>query len=174
MSKLKKIVLSAMFLALLIVLSRFLSIKTPILVISFSFIPIMLSAMLLGPKYSTIIAALGDLIGALLFPFGSYFPGYTLSQAIIGLIYGIFLYENENKKISDGKFIVRLILSSILSLIGVGIFITGIWVHIIAGKAYIAVLSTRVIAQIVMLPIQVTIIFMLRKMLKPAFEKYLY
>lgn len=47
MSKLKKIVLSAMFLALLIVLSRFLSVKTPLLVISFSFIPIMLSGMLL-------------------------------------------------------------------------------------------------------------------------------
>ncbi len=47
MSKLKKIVLSALLLALLIVLSRFLSIKTPLLVISFSFIPIMLSAMLL-------------------------------------------------------------------------------------------------------------------------------
>ena len=174
MSKLKKIVLSAMFLALLIVLSRFLSIKTPILVISFSFIPIMLSAMLLGPKYSAIIAALGDLIGALLFPFGSYFPGYTLSQAIIGFIYGIFLYENEDKKITDGKFIVRLIISSILALIGVGIFITGIWVHITAGKAYIAVLSARVVAQVVMIPIQVVVIFALRKMLKPAFEKYLY
>lgn len=171
MSKLKKNILSAMFLALLIVLSRFLSIKTPILVISFSFIPIILSAILLGPKYSTIIAALGDLIGALLFPFGSYFPGYTLSQALIGLIYGLFLYEN--KPINDGKFVVKLILSSILALIGVGIFITGIWVHITVGKAYIAVLSTRAIAQLAMLPIQVIIIFSLRKVLKPMFEKYL-
>ncbi len=82
MSKTKKIVLAGILLALLLVLSRFLSIKTPILVISFSFVPIMMSAILLGPKYSTLIAALGDLIGALLFPFGAYFPGYTLSQAL--------------------------------------------------------------------------------------------
>lgn len=47
MSKLKKIVLSAMLLALSIVLSRFLSVKTPLLVISFNFVPIMLSGMLL-------------------------------------------------------------------------------------------------------------------------------
>lgn len=50
MSKLKKITLSAMLLALLIVLSRFLSVKTPLLVISFSFVPVMLSGMLLRTK----------------------------------------------------------------------------------------------------------------------------
>ncbi len=120
------------------------------------------------------IAALGDLIGALLFPFGSYFPGYTLSQALIGLIYGIFLYENENKKMNDRQFLIKLIISSVLSLIVVGIFITGIWVHITAGKAYLAVLSTRVVAHVIMLPIQIIIMFTLRKILKPVFEKYLY
>lgn len=109
-----------------------------------------------------------------MFPFGAYFPGYTLSQALIGLIYGLFLYENENKKISDGKFLIRLILSSVLALVGVGIFLTGLWVHITAGKAYIAVLSARVITQIIMIPIQVAVMVTLRKLLKPAFEKYLY
>ncbi len=47
MSKLKKIIMSAMLLAMLIVLSRFLSVKTPLLVISFSFIPIIISANIL-------------------------------------------------------------------------------------------------------------------------------
>ena len=109
-----------------------------------------------------------------MFPFGAYFPGYILSQAIVGLIYGLFLYENENKKMSDGKFLIRLILSNILALVGIGVFLTGLWVHITAGKAYIAVLSARVIAQIIMIPIQVVVMFTLRKLLKPAFEKYLY
>ena len=86
----------------------------------------------------------------------------------------MFLYENKDKKISDGKFIVRLIISSVLTLIGVGVFLTGVWVHITAGKAYLAVLATRVTAQVIMLPIQVVIMFTLRKLLKPAFEKYLY
>ena len=82
-SKLKKIIFAAMLLAVLIVLSRFLSIKTSLLVISLSFIPIMIGAIYLGPKYSTLIAALGDLIGALLFPFGTYFVGFTISAALI-------------------------------------------------------------------------------------------
>ena len=56
--KTKKIVLSAMLLAIVLILSRFLSIKTNLLVISLSFIPIMLSAIYLGPKYATLIATL--------------------------------------------------------------------------------------------------------------------
>lgn len=89
MSKIEKIVLSAMLLAILIILSRFVSIKTEILVISLSFIPIMMSAIWLGYKYSMLIAMLGDLIGAILFPFGPYFPGFTLSATISGAIYVI-------------------------------------------------------------------------------------
>ena len=97
MSKSKKIVLSGLLLAILIVFSRFVSIKTPILVISFSYIPIMLSAILLGPEYSCLIAGLGDLIGALLFPFGSYFVGFTITAALSGLVYGLCLYSKNGK-----------------------------------------------------------------------------
>lgn len=86
----------------------------------------------------------------------------------------MFLYEDKDKKFSDGKFLLRLIISSVLSLIGVGIFITSIWVHITAGKAYIAVLSARVVTQLIMIPIHVFVMFGLRKLLKPAFEKFLY
>ena len=43
MSNLKKMILSALLLAVLIILSRFVSIKTEVLVISISFVPIMMS-----------------------------------------------------------------------------------------------------------------------------------
>ena len=48
MSKNKKIILSSILLALLIILSRILSIKTPIMKISFAFIPTMLCAIWFG------------------------------------------------------------------------------------------------------------------------------
>ena len=106
MSKLKKVILSGILLALLIVLNRFVSIKTPLLVISFSFVPIMMAAIWLGPKYSTLIAALGDFIGAILFPFGTYFPGFTVSAGLTGLIYGIFLYKKQESEMTDKKLLV--------------------------------------------------------------------
>lgn len=42
------------------------------------------------------------------------------------------------------------------------------------GKAYIVLISTRMIAQIIMLPIQIIIITFLEKALKPFAKKYLY
>ena len=47
LAKSKKIILSAMLLSILLVLSRFLSIKSSFLVISFSFIPMMLAGIYL-------------------------------------------------------------------------------------------------------------------------------
>lgn len=172
MSKIKKYILSAMLLAILIILSRFISIKTQFLVISFSFIPIMIAAIWLGPKYSTLIALLGDFLGAILFPFGPYFPGFTVSAAISGFIYGIFLYNKENE-LSNRSFIARLIISSILVLAIVNLFITSLWLHLLYGEAYLAVLLGRITTQIIMLPIQVITIYVLDKSSKPFIKKYL-
>lgn len=173
MSKIKKIILSAMLLAILIILSRFVSIKTQILVISISFIPIMMSAIWLGPKYSTIIALLGDLIGAILFPFGAYFPGFTVSAAISGLIYGLFLY-NKGEELKNKQLLIRLTISSLMVLIIVNIFVNSFWIHILYGKAYLAIIASRVTTQIIMLPIHIITIYALEKFSRPLVKKYLY
>lgn len=172
MSKNKKIILSALLLALLIILSRFASIKTQLLVISVSFIPIMMSAIWLGPKYSMLIAGLGDLIGALLFPFGTYFPGFTLSAIISGAIYGVFLYNKNNTKISNSKLIIKLIISSLLVLVLVNIFLTSFWLKILYGNAYWLIVSSRVVTQLIMFPIQIAVIFSLEKFTRPYVNKY--
>lgn len=174
MSKIKKIILSAMLLALLIVLSRFLSIKTQLLVVSFSFVPIMMSAIWLGPKYSALIAGLGDFIGAILFPFGTYFPGFTINAIISGAIYGIFLYQKPNEEISNLKFILKLAISSLLVLGIVNLLITPIWLHMLYGSAYWIAVGARVTTQAIMLPIHIVTIFILDKFTKPAVKKYLY
>lgn len=109
MSKSKKIVLSAFLLALFIVLARFASFQTQFLVIGTSFIPLMMSAIWLGPKYSALIAGLGDLIGAILFPFGTYFPGFTISAAISGWIYGMILYQNSAKLALSKKMRIQFL-----------------------------------------------------------------
>lgn len=174
MSKLKKVILSGILLALLIVLNRFISIKTPLLVISFSFVPIMMAAIWLGPKYSTIIAALGDFIGAILFPFGTYFPGFTVSAGLAGLIYGIFLHKKPESQMSDKKFIVRLIISNLLVLGLVEIFVVSIWLNILYGKAYFVVVSSRVLAQVIMFPIRIVTIYLLERITRPIVNRYLY
>ena len=65
--------------ALEIVLNRFLSINAWNIKIGFSFVPIVVAAILYGPIAAGIVAALCDFLGAILFPIGAYFPGFTES-----------------------------------------------------------------------------------------------
>lgn len=173
-SKTKKIILSGLLLALSIVLSRFLSVKIPpLLSITFNFVPIMLSAMWLGPKYSTLIALIADIIGAILFPFGEFFPGFTLSAGVMGLIYGLILHQ-KNKEFSKTELIIRLTISSILVTLLVNTVLNSLWLVIMYNKAFIAVLGTRIVKEIVMVPVQIITMFILVQALKPITKKYLY
>lgn len=174
MSKLKKVILSGILLALLIVLNRFVSIKTQLLVIDLTFIPLMMGSIWLGPKYTTLIAVLGDFLGAMLFPFGAYFPGFTVSAGLVGLIYGIFLYKKQGKEMTNKQFIIRLIISNLLVLGVVRIFITSLWLKILYGQAFWVIVSTRVLTQVIMFPICVVTIFFLEKITRPMVNRYLY
>lgn len=85
----------------------------------------------------------------------------------MGFIYGIFLYKNPNKEIKDKTFIFKLILSSLIVQIGVKVVIESAFLNIMYGKAYIAVILTRITTQAIMLPIQVITIYLLEKALRP-------
>jgi len=173
MSKTKKVILSGLLLALLIVLGRFVSIKTQLLVISASFFPIMISAILLGPKYSCIISILGDLIGALLFPFGAYFVGFTIFQGIVGLTYGLFLYKSDLEFYEGKSLLIRLILSSIIVLLIIELPCISLMLHLLYGNAFIVILTGRILTKVLMLPIQVIVIYFYTKSL-PLQTKYLF
>ena len=84
----KKLIVSAQLLALDVVLTRLLAINTPLMKIGLGFAAVALCAILYGPWWAALVAALGDLVGALLFPTGAFFPGFTLVAVVGGLIYG--------------------------------------------------------------------------------------
>ena len=173
MSKNKKIILSALLLAMSIVLSRFLSIKTPILTISFSFVPTMLCAIWLGPKWTILISILSDLIGATLFPFGSFFIGYTITTAVAAAIYGFLLYKKEEDTYSDKQFVLRTILAVVLVTVIANIGLNTLWLTITTGKAFMVLLASRMVKELIMVPIHVITMFPLIKALQPSINKFL-
>ena len=173
MRKNKKIILSAILLALLIILSRFLSVKTPIIKISFSFVPTMLCAIWLGPKWTVLINVLGDLIGATLFPSGAFFAGYTVSTAIAAFIYGILLYKKEPDTFTDKQFILRTIISVLLVTVIVNMGLNTLWTSITSGKAFMVLFATRVVNQLIMVPIHIVVILFIEKLLRKPFDKYI-
>ncbi len=173
MSKTKKIILSALLLATTIVLSRFLSINTALFSIGFSFVPVVLAGIWLGPKYAGIISGLADVIGALLFPFGAFFIGYTISAIAKGIIYGLVLYKN-GEEYSDKSLIIRLIIASTLVVVLVQFLMNSLWIYITTDKAFLAILTTRITAEAIMIPVQIVTMFIIIKALKPITKKYLF
>ena len=92
----KRIAVVGLLLALEIILSRFCSYSVWNSKIGFAFIPVVICAMLYGPVYSAILSGLADFLGAILFPIGAYFPGFTLTATLIGAVFGLFLYSGSN------------------------------------------------------------------------------
>ena len=173
MSRNKKIILTAILLAIQIILSRFLSVKTPLLKISFAFIPTILCAIWLGFKWTILLNVLGDLIGATLFPTGAFFIGYTISTAISGLIYGLLLYKKEDNSYTDKQFLIRLIISVVLVTCISNIGLNTLWISITTGKAFIVLLGARIVKELVMIPIQIIVIMFIEKMLREPFNLYI-
>ena len=118
-----------------IVLSRFLSIAAWNVKIGFSFVPIVLAAMRYGALPAALVAALGDLLGALLFPIGPYFPGFTLTAFLTGLTFGLLLRRQPNVR-------------NTLLAVGVVQFVLGLllntyWIHVLYDSPFVPLLATR-------------------------------
>lgn len=173
MSNIKKLITAAILLALTIIMSRLLSIQMPLLKIGFSFIPLMISAILLGPAWSTIIAVFADLIGFSLFPSGNFFIGFTISAFLTGLTYGLFLYKK------DGIFktkilLIRLLLSSTIVLIFISGLLNSYWLFLMYGKSLIAILPIRIIKEVIMMPVHIIAIYLVDKSMRRLFIKYMF
>jgi ECF transporter S component (folate family) len=148
----KVIVFMGLFIAMEVVLARFLSIQTPIVRIGFTFLPVALSAMLYGPLYSGIAAALADIVGMFLFSSGgAYFPGFTLTAFLSGVIYGLFLH-NKNRSF------LRVAIPVVIISLGVNLGLDTLWLQMLTGKGFIAILPARIIKCLIMIPIQIIII----------------
>lgn len=150
--KTKKIVYAALFIAMGVIISRFFSIQLPILRIGFGFVPTMLAGLFFGPILGGIITAAIDVVGATLFPVGSFFIGFTISAFLCGIIYGIFFYKKEITY-------KNVIMSVVLKIILVDICLNTLWLSMMTGKAFMVLLPVRLIKNIIFIPIE-TIVFM--------------
>ena len=120
-------VLTAVMTALSVVLNRFVSIHTEGWTIGFAFVPIVAVAIFCGPIPAAIAGGLADFIGAILFPFGPYFPGFTVVGALMGLIYGIFLHRGKLNW-------YRLLVPALFNNLVLGLLVNTLWVSILYGS----------------------------------------
>jgi ECF transporter S component (folate family) len=147
----------AFFIAINIVLVRFLSIQTPVLRFDLGFFPIFLASTLFGPILGGITAGLSDVLGMLINSKGGSFNIlFTLNTIISGLIYGIFLYKKSdggNKKVS----LLTIILCVVTQIVVVELTLQSIALYYLfsQSKSIFVILSARYLKALIMLPIQV-------------------
>ena len=142
---------SAMLVAIEIVLNRLYSINTLTLKIGFSFVPIIVAAYLYGPICAAVVYALGDFIGAILLPIGTYHPGFTLCAAAMGLVYGLFLHGKNNRKIS---FFPNIVLPAVINNLVFGLLINTAWIAmLVSSKTYFALLTSRIAEYAILIPL---------------------
>ena len=167
MSRTRTIAFVGLLVSMEIIFTRFLSFQTPIIRIGFGFIPIAFSAILFGPVIGGLTAAISDVIGMIVFPKGAYFPGFTLSAFLGGVVYGLFLYR---KQIT----ILNVTISVLLITLLVDLGLNTLWLSMITGKAAAALLIPRIYKSAIMLPIQTATIHILWKYIGSHIDKSSY
>ncbi len=124
--RLVKIILTAVLIAVNIILERVPAFKGVSNHISLSVITTGFAAVYLGIPYTVVLTALGDLLGALILPFGAYNPFFTLTNAISGLIIALSLYKRVTlPKICFGVAINKIICTLLLNSLLVAVFYSG-------------------------------------------------
>ena len=153
----RMIVYLGVLVALEIVLNRFLSINAWNIKIGFAFVPVAVAAILFGPIPAAIVAALGDFLGAILFPIGPYFPGFTRTAALMGVVKGLLLHKEQTlPRIGIAVAIDQLILSFLLN---------SLWISILYGSPFVPLLGTRIIQCAILVPVQFVVILVISRAL---------
>ena len=148
---LQQLTVSALLIALDVVFTRVLAINTPLMKIGLGFAAVALSAMLYGPAWAALTAALGDLAGSLMFPTGAYFPGFTLTAALTGLIFGLFLYRRENSWL-------RAFLAALSNCLLVTLLLNTAMIVLVFHASLQAMAATRIPQFFIMTAVQTAVI----------------
>lgn len=182
----KMIAICGILTAMTIVLAEFLGINLPMIQVSLNFIPIVFAAMYLGSIPACIIAALADFIGALLFQ-GSVNPFITIISAIMGLGYGVFLYNGSpvNKALTASfcklfkssknperiSVVIVGAISVLFDIVVVSFILMPITLHIYYNLSYAAMYPTRILKALIMLPLETVVISLMDSQLIPRLRK---
>ena len=150
----------AVLVAMQVICTRFLSIRLgDTLRLSLGFVPTATAGMLFGPLPAALVGGLGDVVGFFLFPSGTYFPGFTLTAAVGGLIYGFLLYKKEDS-------LVRILLCKLLIDVVCNVLLNTLWLDLLYGKGFLAILPARLLKNALQYPVDVALLFSLGRLIK--------
>lgn len=153
----------AMFMAISVVLGYFTLAIGDYIKIGFSSIANQFVYYLFGPVVGGIFGGVLDILKYLIKPTGPFFPGFTLSALVAGVIYGSFFYQ---KPITVRRVLIAELVVSVVC----NMLITTLCLSILYGKGFMVLLPMRAFKNLVMWPINTMLFYTIAKSMEESFR----
>jgi ECF transporter S component (folate family) len=151
--KTRTIAYAGFFIALSVILTRLFS--APIHIAGFYAIrlglgslPIILSGLILGPMAGAATGAIADIVGFVLFPVGAYFPGFTLSSALTGMIPPLVVRRTRNQ-LSYLSILFAIAVTDLLT----SVILNTLWLALMSGQGVAVFFVPRLVTRTILVPI---------------------
>lgn len=115
---------------------------------------------LFGPTLGAFYGFAIDILKYFIKPSGGFFPGFTLNAMLGGVIYGLVLYKRPLS-------LWRVLLAKFLVVVIINILLSTLWLSMMYGKGFMAILPARAIKNLIMWPIDSMLFWTIAK----GFEK---
>lgn len=121
-------------------------------------LPAVLAGMSIGFGGLVFLSVENRVVGAALFTIGAYFPGFTQTAFLTGLVFGLFLHKKQGlaqsiAAVGINQFILSLLLNTL-------------WISVLYGSPYGPLLLTRLVQAFLLFAVQLVCIQALAKLLK--------
>lgn len=146
----RRLTVSAMLLATSVIFGFFKIPLSQVSEIRLQFLPVAVEGMLFGPLYGGILGGLSDILCYIVRPTGAFFPGFTLSAILQGVIYGLILKKDQS--------LGRILIAQGLDTVIVSLILNPLWLVIMYGNGFIALFTARIIKVLIMFPINIVLL----------------
>lgn len=145
-----------MLAALHLVLNQFTIPVSQLLEVGFDFLAVAATGYLCGPWVAGLSGIVTDLLGYILRPNGPYFPGWTLSAVLVGMLYGFWLYR---RPVTLG----RVVLCKLNMVLLFNFLLTPLWLSICYGQSFVVLSSLRLVKNVIKFPIDIALLMLVLK-----------
>lgn len=152
---------AAMFGAISVVVGYFTIVVGDYIKIGFSTIANQFVYYLFGPVVGGTFGGALDVLKYLIKPTGAFFPGFTASAILGGVLYGCFFYKRpvSLRRVLAAELTVSVICNMLLGTL---------WLSMLYGKGFLALLPMRVIKNLVMWPVNSLLFYSVAKTLEAS------
>lgn len=150
---------TALLIALNLVLNQATIPVSPYLEIGFDFLASAATGFLYGPAAAATAGVVTDLLGYLLRPNGPWFPGFTLSALLLGLLYGFAYYKRPVR-------VGRIVATKLVVTVCFNLFLTPLWLSMMYGKAFVLLSGLRLVKNLIKFPVDVALLWVVLRALE--------